>query len=444
VRLGDKDYEQVVDWGHIGFHQEHAIMAGEHRLSTIHMNITPQLRSVLGAAIDAARAALRDLDDEDIPARLRPIAKRGDGKLPLPLTRTLLHRVDEDVWFRSKTLEAFERRGLDDAVSRAYLEREPGWWMAIAEAVAESEGADAAGRLDQLERESETLRTRASADRAKLKAVRRELDRAERASRDIAEGRLEPLRAAATAARSDRDRAEAELAMMRVEVESALADRRDAERTAADLSQQNRSIKRTAAQLRRSVAAGPSESIPREPLDVARWLDRASATLTPFREAGRETSRVVRTPGTDRPLVPAGIAPDSAAAVELLSGIDGLTVLIDGHNLLGVLDVSTMATGRARRDLVAGLGKLVRHLGDAVVEVVFDSDLEEGRSSWVSPAGVVVRFAQGDLIADDLIVERASKVREVAVVVSDDREVRDRCGGFGATVLWSQALAEWL
>jgi len=408
------------------------------------MNITRHLRSVLGSSIEAARAALRDLDDEEVPARLRSIAKRGDGKLPLPLTRTLLQRIDEDEWFRGKALEALERQGSVDAVSRTYLKREPGWWMAVAQAVAEAEAADAVDRLQQLERTSETLRTRATADRAKLKAVRRELDRAEKASRDAVDDRLEPLRAAAATARSERDRAEAEVAAMHEAVAAAVADRLEAERTAAGLSQQIRSVKRTAAQLRRSVSAGPSASIPREPLEVARWLDRASATLTPYREAETAATRVARISRAERVLVPAGIAPDSAASVDALSGIDGITVLIDGHNLLGVLDVSTMATGRARRALIASLGKLTRHLGDSVIEVVFDSDLEEGRSSSVSQLGVVVRFAQGDLIADDLIVEHAEKLRGAAVVISDDREVRERCGGYGATVLWSQALADWL
>ena len=408
------------------------------------MNITRQLRTVLSSAIGAARAALRALDDEDVPARLRPIAKHGDGNLPLPLTRTLLRCIDEDEWFRGKALEVFERRGSESAASRAYLERESGWWMAIAQAVAEAEAIDASDRLLELERASEMLRARSAADRAKLKAVRRELDRAEKASREMADDRLEPLRAAAATARSDRDRAQAELAAIHKEVETVEADRRDAERTAADLSGQIRSVKRTAAELRRSAAAGPSESIPREPLDVARWLDRASVTLTPYRDAGTATAKVVQAARTGRTMVPAGVAPDSAAAIEAIAGLDGVTVLIDGHNLLGVLDVSTMATGRARRALIAGLGKLARHLGESAIEVVFDSDLDEGRSSSVSPTGIVVRFAQGDLIADDLIIERVGTLRESAVVISDDREVRDRCGRLGATVLWSQALAEWL
>ena len=72
------------------------------------MNITRHLRFVLGPSIEAARAALRDLEDEEVPARLRSIAKHGDGNLPLPLTRALLQRIDEDEWFRGKALEAFE------------------------------------------------------------------------------------------------------------------------------------------------------------------------------------------------------------------------------------------------------------------------------------------------------------------------------------------------
>jgi predicted RNA-binding protein with PIN domain/predicted nucleic acid-binding Zn-ribbon protein len=408
------------------------------------MNISRHLRSVLAPSIDAARAALRDLDEEEVPARLRPIARHGDGNLPLPLARTLLLRIDEDEWFRGKALEALERQGSDDAVSQAFLGREPGWWMAVAEAVAAAEVADAGERIAERDRAVETLRTKAKADRAKLKAVRRDLERAEKVSRDAADERLEPLRAAAATARVDRDRAEAAVAAMEEAVEAAEADRLDAERTAAGLSEQVRSAKRTAAQLRRSVAAGTSASIPREPAEVARWLDRASAALAPYRDATPGSTGVAPLSGKGHAVVPAGVAPDSAAAVDALAGVDGLTVLIDGHNLLGVLDASTMATGRARRALVAGLGKLARHLGGSVIEVVFDSDLEDGRSSTVTEAGIVVRFAQGDLIADDLIVERTGTLREAAVVVSDDREVRDRCGEYGATVLWSRALAEWL
>jgi hypothetical protein len=190
--------------------------------------------------------------------------------------------------------------------------------------------------------------------------------------------------------------------------------------------------------------AGVSESVPREPIEIARWLDRAAGTLTPFREAGSEASDLDEQIVTAEPVMPAGVAPDSPEAIDALVGIDGVTVLVDGHNLLGVLDASTMATGRARRDLVAGLGKLRRHLGEAAVEVVFDSALSDGRPTSVTEDGIVVRFAAAEVTADDVLVELAAGHGAWAVVVSDDRELRDRCARHGATVLWAKALAAWL
>lgn len=417
-------------------------MAGRDRLSKP-MNTNRILRSVLGQSIDAARAALRELESDEVPVRLRPIAKRGDGRLPLPLVRSLLRYIDDD-WFRGKTLEAFDRRGNEDAISRAFLEREPGWWITVAEAVAGAEVADAEDRLHRLERDAKALRARASADRAKLKAARQQSDAAARASQASTEERLDPLRTAATEARNDRDRAVASASAMQAEIEVSVRDRLEAERTAAFLSEEIRSARRTVARLRRSSESGASESIPRDPMEIARWIDNASAALTPYREAGTAATEEAQTVGDISGLPPAGVAPDSGAAIEALSGLSGRTVLIDGHNLLGVLDASTMATGRARRELMTRLGKLARHLGDSTIELVFDSDLESGRPTVLSPAGMVVRFALGDRIADDLIVERTEEIRRSAVVVSNDREVRERCGRLGATVLWSQALAEWL
>lgn len=408
------------------------------------MNTIRHLRSLLAPAIDAARAALRTLDDKEVPARLRTVARRGDGTLPLPMTRTLLQRIDEDEWFRLKALEAFDRRGSDDALSRAYLEHGPGWWISLSEAVGQAESDEFAGRAAQLERERDAVRARAAADRAKAKAARRDADSAGKAARAAIDDRLEPLRAAAASVRAERDRAEADLATIRRTAAEATAERLGAEKTAAVLSEELRAARRTAAQIRRSADAGTSESLPRAPIDIARWLDRASASLAPFRDPGSDATPADRAPDTGRVLVPSGIRPDSAAAIDALAGVDGVTVLIDGHNVLGVVDPSTMATGRARRGLVANLGRLTRHLGDSAIEIVFDSDLEEGRPQTVSATGIVVRFAQGDLIADDVIVERAGHLRQTAVVVSDDREVRDRCAGYGATVLWSQALVAWL
>lgn len=408
------------------------------------MNIAKQLRLVLGPAIEAARAALRDLDDEDVPGRLRTIAKKGDGMLPVPLVKTLLRRIDEDDWFRDKVVESFDRLGSEDAVSSAYLTREPGWWVTVAESVVAQAGSEGKNQVRQLETKLTEARTRARSDRAKTKDLKRRVANAEKDSQSVIADRLDPLKASLVEALSECDRAERRVVALRSDVEEAHEDRREAERIAAMYSEQIRSVKREIAGLRRSAEAGASESIPRDPRDIARWLDRAATTLTPFREAAASRSTINGAGGERVPAIPVGVAPDSAASIDALAALDGVTILIDGHNLLGVLDTSTMATGRARRELVAGLGKLDRHLGDATIEVVFDSVLVDGRPVTVTENGIVVRFADVDVIADDVLVDLAADHGEKAIVISDDREVRDRAGRHGATVLWAKALAAWL
>jgi len=408
------------------------------------MNIATHLRTVLGPAIDAARVALRDLDDDDIPQRLRPIAKRGDGTLPVPLVKTLIRRIDDDEWFRAKALEAFERKGGDDPVAGAYLRRDAGWWPTVCEAVAEAASHDGDEQVRRLERDLEEMRKRSRSDRAKLKVSRKALDDTGRAARTAIDERLGPVKAAATDARAERDRAGQRVEQLRGEVEEIRADRLEAERIAAALTEQVRHGRRTIADLRRLAGEGTSESLPRDPIDRARWLDRLAAMVAPYRESGDPVERADPHPDADLRLLPAGVAPDSAEAIDALEGVDGVVVIVDGHNLLGVLDVSTMATGRARRALITALGRLVRHLGSSSVEVVFDSVLRDGRPVSMSDSGVVIRFAPEEIIADDVIVERAEEYGRAAVVVSDDREVRERCFGYGATVLWAQALADWL
>lgn len=408
------------------------------------MNIDKQLRAVLLPAIDAARAALRDLEDDDVPQRLRPIAKRGDGRLPVPLVSTLLRSIDDDEWFRSKALESFERKESTDSVAGAYLRRDDGWWAIVCGAVAERVSEEGVRRISRLERDLEDMRKRSVSDRGKLKTARKEIDDATREARASIDDRLGPLKSALSDARSERDRAEDRAGRSRMEAEEMRADRLEAERVAASLTEQVRSAKRTIAELRRLAEEGTSESLPRDPIDRARWLDRVAANVAPYREAeGSAPSDGVRTE-PDVPSLPAGIAPDSSTAIDALADADGVVVVVDGHNLLGVLDVSTMATGRARRDLVTALGRLVRHLGSSSVEVVFDSGLRDGRAVSRSDEGIVVRFAPEELIADDVIARIAEEHGAAAVVISDDREVRERSSRHGATVLWARALADWL
>ena len=148
--------------------------------------------------------------------------------------------------------------------------------------------------------------------------------------------------------------------------------------------------------------------------------------------------------GAAHPALPAGVAPDSAAAIDALRAVSGpLTVLVDGHNMLGVLGTANLAEAGARRHLVNRLGRLRAALNGRDVVVVFDSSLDEGRGGYRSDVGVEVAFAVGPMTADDEIVRLAGVVTG-PVVVSDDREVRERSFQSGALTLWARALIDWL
>ncbi|MEN8235079.1 MAG: NYN domain-containing protein [Actinomycetota bacterium] len=408
------------------------------------MDIAKQLRMTLGPAIDAARAALRDLDADDVPGKLRPVGRRGDGTLPVPLVKALLRGIDEDEWFRSKALEAFDRLGTNDPISGAYLRAEPEWWIAVAAAVADGSVTKAEKRLARLEADLEAARVKSRAEKAKASALKKDLSRAEATAKATIETRLDPMKTAAAEARSEAARSEARATKLRAEMEEMRQGRLESERSAATLAEELRLARKTIADLKRETESGESESMPRDPIDVARWLDRAAAALTPYREATLATPGMEHLDRRERPIVPAGVAPDSLEAIDALAGLDGAVVLIDGHNLLGVLDKATMATARARKELVGALGRLERHVGNARIEVIFDSDLRDGRPVSVTDSGIVVRFAEEGVIADDVIVSLAAEHGGSVVVISDDREVRERCNVYGAAVLWSKALADWL
>jgi hypothetical protein len=73
------------------------------------------------------------------------------------------------------------------------------------------------------------------------------------------------------------------------------------------------------------------------------------------------------------------------------------------------------------------------------VAVVYDSGIEGSRSDGV--AGVAIRFADPGVTADDVIVSIAGIPG--TVVISNDREVRERSERIGALALWAEALVAW-
>lgn len=408
------------------------------------MDIVKQLRGALGPAIDAARSALRSIDADDVPTRLRSVARAGEGTLPVPLVKALLRGIDEDEWFRSKVLEAFERADVADPVSEAYLRRESGWWIDIARAAGAGLVENADRRAAQARAELESARESLRVARQKAKTLKKELVGAEAAARASIEARLEPVRSAASEARADAVRAEARVTELESELVQARWEAAEASREAAARADDLRRARKVIADLRRTSETGDSESMPRGPVEIARWLDRARIAAAPYREAAGASGSLAEPAPSSGWRLPAGVAPDAPEAIDALAGVDGVAVLVDGHNLLGAIDEATMASSRARRDLVVSLARLRRHLGDSRVEVVFDSRLRDGRPVAVSDSGIVVRFAEEGRLADDVLVDLAKEWGAGAIVVSDDREVRERAGANGAAALWAKSLAEWL
>jgi hypothetical protein len=399
-------------------------------------------RAALRPVIDVARGVLRRFDDEEVPPKLRRVAAYSGGSLPAPLASALLVELDRNDWFREKVGEAWHDEGQKDTIGAAFLDRPPGWWLDVAEAATGTGSSEAATRLREAEQRIGDLeaRLRAARDKAKALAERASSAEAELRERDAAD--TAPLRNALEATKRRLADAERNIARTEERIAGLEADLATAANQLVAAGEEQRHLREERADLLHRLDAGDDESRAMTPRAVAGELDRLFVTLRPFREltlgtppAGEEW---------ERPVLPAGVAPDSAAAIEALRTIPGpFTVLIDGHNMLGVTDAAKLADAAARRDLVNRLGRLRAALAGRDVVVVFDSSLDEGRGGYRSDGGVEVAFAVGATTADDEIV-RLSGIVPGPVVVSDDREVRERAFRVRALTLWSRALIDWL
>jgi predicted RNA-binding protein with PIN domain len=138
------------------------------------------------------------------------------------------------------------------------------------------------------------------------------------------------------------------------------------------------------------------------------------------------------------------VRPDRAEAVEWLLDQPGVTVLVDGYNLLFNLEPGEFTTGAARKHLGKLMAHFVRKAGlQPIVRIVFDSTLPGHRDTrWAGP-GVEVAFADADRLADEELVALAETMPAPVIVVSSDREVQEDAARVGALVLWSEAFVEW-
>jgi hypothetical protein len=407
--------------------------------------VSIEMYVLLKPALDAARAALRDLDGDQIPNDLRRVVAYGGGSLPPPHARSLLKGLEQYEWLREKAAEVLDGAPEDGGRGEAsflYLGRPDGWALRLAE-IAASEGARAGSSADRAAAAKEQALT------AKLEAARsrtKEIQRGCRAAvsgleRQIADLTAERRSESAAEARGDKEVREAVAS-----VEEAAAryrgERDEARRAAAKAKQtlhEERSLRRKAENAAAGIEATGSW-VGDDPEAMANRLDHTAQMARP--PAPTPASPGAAVP-TAPPALPAGVAPDGAAAIDWLLGVDGpVTVVVDGYNV-GYLLCDERNPGTARERMEPVLKRLEKMgAGLLRVIVIYDSTLGPAET-MPTPGSLGVRFSEAGHTADEAIIDLVGDLDGTVVVISGDREVREEAESLGATPLWSRALVSW-
>lgn len=122
-----------------------------------------------------------------------------------------------------------------------------------------------------------------------------------------------------------------------------------------------------------------------------------------------------------------------------------MTLLIDGHNLIGVLPGIDLADPDDEAQLIHRLQAYHGGSGRSMI-VFFDSGELPGTAEDRSTRGVAVRFARRPQTADDLIVAFLRKSRQPGqhAVVTNDRALAGAARHLGASVLTASHFADQL
>jgi hypothetical protein len=397
--------------------------------------LPPDVLKAIDLPVRQVRKALRELDPKEVPASLRKVAATEGGGLPPPLLAKLLAELDGNQWLRERLVEQLEDR--IEPTTASFLTRGEGWWLDLAAAAVESAryrptppaGDEVAELRKKLATTSDRLvAAKAERDRLRIELKESQAARARLVDPDVAGAELDALTA-------ENRRLVAALADMEARVVAA-DERADSLRLRA----------REAA-----TPQMPSHPRPRavgtgDPVVVARRLDTEIAALaTGLSLADVAEPGAVAEVGSvpSQPLkLPPGLAPDRPEAVGWLLRLpDAVRVIVDGYNLTYLLDRVDFHGGEARRRLVSLLGRLASRKPHRFL-VVFDSMQPPGSPARMGDVEVV--FTSGEK-ADDRIVELAAAGADLPVVViTNDRELRERVEAVGALSLWGDALAPHL
>ncbi|MBT8247220.1 MAG: NYN domain-containing protein [Acidimicrobiia bacterium] len=403
--------------------------------------IPPEL---VHTAIEAGRTALRRLDDDDVPAKLRKVAAHQGGRLPVPLSKALIAALDDDEWLREKAIEELE---VDDPAAEGpagaaalFLLRPEGWEFELGRRVERLAQTKASGRVSELDGLVAEAKAREAEAKKRWQAAKRQIKDLERLRREEVEAvraQLRELREADRVEDEEHARLVGELEEARSRAEAAHQKEIAAGET---LKARLRKAENLRADVEKRVQSGGTAWGSGDPIALARHLDtlvrtvEADPALLEFTKPTRERAWKL----------PPGARPDDRNAVDWLARQPRpFTLLVDGYNVTFRLSGGPDAAARERLNEELSRFKL-RAKTPVNVVVVYDSAISPEVETGAGPGGIWLRYTKLGLTADDEIRRLAAETVEPLAVVSSDREVREGSEQFGAIVIWSEALVAWI
>jgi predicted RNA-binding protein with PIN domain len=377
------------------------------------------------ALLPYIRAALMDMDDERLGERGEALRAAPTGRLAGGAGRRDLCElvVAPDIWNAIRA-EVLAIDPVPDGVA----------WIVAGSPVTTDPAPAPAPLATSRAAADDRGRQRARRDRERLKTAREE--------RDAARRRADGAEARADAAVRDLDAARDELQALRQqigELEQRVLDA-DGDRTRA-VDRERRRRDAEVADLREQLAALRRAEEHRRGAERRRADELQAAaqrsTADPRRDS--EPDVAVEAPGGGTRIVPgrpsrlpAGVAPGTTEALDLLLHRDRL-VLVDGYNVT-LKHRKEFGLEQQRTWLIQALANLARQRGVRPT-VVFDGVAVGGQQRSGGGREVTVRFSGADITADDEIVLELESTDEPALVVTNDRELTQRCQRSGADVV---------
>ncbi len=400
---------------------------------------------LLQPAIKAGRAALRRLDDDDVPAKLRKVAAYQGGRLPAPLRKAVIAALDEDEWLRQKAIEELAATDPGAAGSEGaaalFLLRPAGWEFELGRRVERFAQGRAEGRMAELDgRVAAAKRREVEAKRRWQEAKRRikELEKLRRDEVEAVRSQLRELREADRIEDEQHARLVAELEAARCKAET--AHRQEVE-AAETLKQRLRKAEEQRADVEKRIQSGSQVAWGSgDPIALARHLDTLVRTV----EADPALLEFTKPPAERAWKLPPGARPDDRNSIDwLMRQPLPFTLVVDGYNVTFRLSGGPDSAARDRLNEELSRFKL-RTKTPVNVVAVYDSAINPEVETGVGPGGVWLRFTRDGLTADDDIRSLVADSEVPVVVVSSDREVREGSEQFGAIALWSEALIAWI